>query len=405
MLRTGDVSYLSLGFRLSLLFRYISQQLHTEMKTNICNSTCSGNAEVKCSIPKEIHLPPSLEDLTHFMAKNAGKLGSYPFCEVAPFEYTGSDYCIVLAACIPESVPLSIINWGPNPLGCQLAMNLFIFCKAALQLRDSGAPESSLHPELLRPIPSCLFDHLKVQHWLFILAQRSPPPADYNPTLLRQYYSNLQCGEPYLVEQRSGNRLKPSLQHGCSDMKDVPPVSSQKLAMWGPYYEALNSPELQPKEFLLCTPGSSPCEGKANTDEDMQGTACSSTGANRKNPGGSSTPSSSTPATGRSKPWQSYSKPWNLPSLAASEARKAKQEAAIKKRVEKARQAGVRAAVEDAFAKSSTCLGQQYAQSSQRRKTLYQSLVKIQARVLDDVFRGSAINYAEIISMLEEAKE
>lgn len=349
--------------------------------------------------------PPSLKELTIFMAKNTAKLGSYPPCEIAPYEFSGRDYCMLLAACIPASIALNFVNWSPNPLGCQLQMNLQLFCEAASRLAYPGVPLSSLHPTLLLPSVSCLWHHLKVQHWLFVLAQRSPPPASFNPSALRQRFTRLQCGEPFLDPQRVRDKNKLSLKETCPDLNDLPPVTPQKLAEYASYFTALEPPPLPP---INCScgilEGFSP-ERIAEREGQHSEEAHKLTSSSDKEISESANSMASASTTGRNKPWQSYSKPWNLPSLAASKAKKEKEEASIKKRVEKARQDGVGVLVHDAFSRYSTSLGQQWLQSSKRAKKLHHTMMKIKGKVVDDVFRGAVVNYAEVLAMLEQAKE
>lgn len=376
------------------------------MKESNYSTNSFGNAVGKSSVSTVVYSHPSLEDITIFMARNTAKLGSYPLCEVAPFEYTGSDYCMLLAVCVPDSVPLSVVHWGPNPLSSQARTNLDIFCQQARQIDLPGVPRSSLCPDLLCCSPSCLLHHLKVQHWLFVLAQQSPPSPEYNPFFARQYYSNIQTGEPFLKVEMCENAVNVFDYETCPDMKVIPPITSQKLELWTPYFKALEPPELKPTPFSACAPTVLLSDGKESREKkENLGSACNLLISNSKSAASSATSSMTSSTPGRSKPWQSYSKPWNLPTIAALQARKAKEEASIKKRVEKARQDGVSACVENAFAKSSVSLAQQHSQCSQRRRKLYQSLVKIRERVMKDVFRGSVINYAEVLSMLEEAKD
>lgn len=349
--------------------------------------------------------PPSLKELTTFMAKNTAKLGSYPPCEIAPYEFTGRDYCMLLTACIPASISLNLVNWSPNPLGCQLQMNLQIFCDAASSLASPGVPRSSLHPTLLLPSVSCLWHHLKVQHWLFVLAHHSPPSASYNPAALRQHFTRLQCGEPFSDPQGIGERKKLSLKDTCPDLHEIPPVTPQKLAEYASYFTALEPPPLPPIDCACGILVGSSSERTAERGEKHPEEAHKLVNSSNKTSSESATSVASANTSGRSKPWQSYSKPWNLPSEAASMAKKEKEEAAIKKRVEKARQEGVGVLVQDAFSRYSTSLGQQWMQSSKRAKKLHHALMKIREKVVDDVFRGAVVNYAEVLAMLEQAKE
>lgn len=318
-------------------------------------------------------LPPSYESICYFMRKYTAKLAANPLCGVAPYEYSGKEYAMVLGACVPYSVNLSQLSWSSSPLASQLRANLQLFCDWALRLGFEDAPLTSLQPDLLQPSPSCLWDHMKVQHWLYRLAQRHPPRSDYDACGIRWWYCQQQLGEPFVQEHVDGPVPL------CPCLVERPPFNLQTIAAVGDYQKAL-------KTVLRVTPSASPCSILPEKEEKEEN---------------DNAPSRVDSVPDKSKPWLSYSKPWNLPAINAAKAKKAKEEAHTKTRLDTTKRAGTQYQNNALCNSRMSTLGEQLAHSSHQAKLLRRALVEVKRRVAQTVMDGIAPDFGLLAVELE----
>lgn len=323
-------------------------------------------------------LPPSYESICFFMRKYTAKLACNPLCGVPPYDYSGRDYAMVLGACIPSAVALSQLSWSSSPLSSQLRANLQLFCEWASCLGYEDVPVTSLKPDLLQPSPSCLWDHMKVQHWLYRLAQRHPPNAEYDPCGVRWWYCQQQLGEPFSQERADDPVVL------CPCLSEQPPFDVQTLSVVADYQKAL-------KRFTPVSPLPSSSfqpltlsERAENENEDPSGKAHN----NNKVPE-------------KTKPWLSYSKPWNLPAINAAKAKKAKEEAQIKTRLDTAKRAGIQYQNSCVCNSSVSTLGEQLAHSTRQAKLLRRVLVELKRRVAQAMLEGTTLDFSLLAVELE----
>eukprot|EP00796_Vickermania_ingenoplastis_P004483 gene4483-3276_t len=297
--------------------------------------------------PAELQHPeedrPTFEEISFFMAKHAGKLAQHPLCGVAPYEYSGRDYAMVLYGCSPSSIDMSQLSWTATPLAAQRTANLNLFCQSALQLRGADTPISSLHASLLQPSAANLRHHIKVQHWLFLFSRRHPPSSDFDPSLVRLQHRQQQLGEPFAFQ-----RDDPPHVPQCTSLRSLKAFEPLVLSLCAPYTTAL---QVFSRTFKRAT--TSPLR------------------ENMENP---STESS----TEKTKPWLSYSKPWRNPSVLAEKTKKAKEEGMIKKRLEAARRTG--SGHRSAVLEPSLTVAAQLARSTQEAQQLRYILVEARRR-------------------------
>lgn len=324
-----------------------------------------GNIETITSAPSNAAFPPSCDEIAMFMGKYAGKFASHPLCGLSPDEYTGLDYALVLYACIPSAVNLSQMSWASHPLPVQLNMNLRLFCDAAARVGCPATPYSSLQVSFLQPNMTCLWHHLKVQHWLYFLGQRCPPSASFDPCSTRLVHQQRQLGEPFAFTST-----------GCPALLRIAPATVSSLEPTLAHLSAR-----RPAALASSTPPAAQITSSTDGEE-----------ASKEEES----------AKAKGKRLQSYSKPWNLPSIAAAKAKKAKEDALVKKRVDVARKAG--AGYRDAFCSVSSSLGQQLCYSTAHLYRLREKLLHAYSEVIASVFHGLPCNFNHVLEKLEKGE-
>lgn len=316
-------------------------------------------------------VPPPFDDICAFMAKYAGKYPPHPLCGIPPYQYSGRDYAIALYACMPSIIDLSLLSWTSSPLAAQRTMNLNVFCRSAARLEGSGAPIASLHPSLLQPTTKHLWHHLIVQHWLYELSRRHPPSHEFNASATRLYYRQQQLGEPFPTTSRNAFT-------SCTTLETLKPLDESILAVASPYLHAL-SPLWRDARPPASDASTAVQEGASNNSREQ----------NKK-----------TDEKDKTKPWLSYSKPWNLPAINAAKAKKARMEAVTKRRLDAARQAGAKR--RESLWTSSESLGHQFRQSAQCGEEKRRALVEIRRRVTNAIMRGEGMDFSGLACDLEK---
>lgn len=343
------------------------------------------------------HLPFALASdhtrLTGEVEVEAATAGAPPASSrVAPYLYSGADYALVLAACFPSHVvDLALLNWSASPLPAQRLGNLRVFCDAARALGLPDAPLSALHPELLQRNPACVVAHLKVQHWLYSLALRFVPAADYDAAAVRALHRHLQLGEPSLKRRRDGGD---DVDRGgvCAAVQACPPLPAALLLRCAP--------------ALSPTPAFTDASVTALASSTAPAAAAAEAGTSQaKDRGdGNASPQAAVSHRGgeagtRQKPWLNYSKPWLLPSLRAAEAKRAASEAAAARRAQEERERNPRFT---AYEAQSCSVHDQYLVTSAAATATRDQLRAIKALVLRDVLEGNPVDYKAYATRLRE---
>ncbi|KAK7194731.1 hypothetical protein NESM_000392900 [Novymonas esmeraldas] len=370
-------------------------------------------ARTSTSAPSHTERPPTMEEIATFMQRFAARLPlvMYPdhppqadgaaaagstaatsvdvqrLCvsvRVAPYLYTGADYALVLAACLPyRGIDLSLLNWSAHPLLSQRVGNLRVFCQAARSLAMPDTPLSALHPELLQSSAACVVAHLKVQHWLYSLSLRCAPSSHHDAAAVRAVCRHLQLGEPYLKRGRDVRDTGDT----CASVRECPPLPAEHLLL-------RCAPALAPLPAFTGTPDTAPpcaaaaegtgAHGSTGTHACGATSACHSTGVAAE-------------AAGKPKPWLNYSKPWLLPSLRAAEAKRAASEAAAARQAQEERERDPRFT---AFVAQSTSLYDQHRVTSTAAAERRDQLRAVKAQLLQDIVEGRPIDFKDYAAQL-----
>lgn len=333
--------------------------------------------------------PPSYEAIVAFMRQHTARLPSHVVdCGVAPYEYTGCDYALVLYACFPaKCVDLTQLCWSLQPIEAQLVGNLQVFCQAARHLQLVDAPVHALEPARLQPRAACTVHHLHVQHWLFSLALRFPPSQSFDATAIRAANRWLQVGEPYLQRCRSSSSGATATEaiindpgKVCGAVKATPCVSMNTLLTdWAPVMSPTPAytpvPEVPAEDNK---PGSSSMEECHGASKSVTAALCE-----------------------RPKPWLNYSKPWRLPTLQSTQARKAVADAEAKRRELEMR----RDPAQTAFASTAANLQEQYMQSEAAVAKVRDQLAAVRQAVMAQLLAGYAtVDFQETADKLRKTE-
>lgn len=311
---------------------------------------------------------------------------------VAPYYFTGADYALVLSACSPQCVDLSLISWAATPLVPQLQSNLQVFCDAAISLQLADTPYSALHVALLQPSPRCVVAHLKVQQWLYSVSLRFAPLATHDAASLRVTHRSRQLGEPLLRRRRvepvvaAAPHVTTNLLHAdglsCTSARATRPLSIEVVNQCAAAVTPLPA-------FTVVSPSQpgSSFDGVTGPEEAPHGPP--SMPPRRPHHAG---------AGAEKKPWLNYSKPWLLPSINAAKARKAASEASEAKRELEERQRDPRFV---AFATQSKNIVDQWCVSAEAAQGKRGRLQALKLDIMKDVVEGTPLNFAVYAARLK----